>query len=409
MNIKHGQFSLRLSKIFSYLFFIGILSNMVFPSFLLGIKWHPALFFSALISILLLYNCLYKSDFRFSNWVIFPVFLAFLVFVSDFYGKIVLGFMGGNSALYNGIFLIITFLPYIAILSKMPVEVSFKVFIRTVNIFFILFLTISLLQALGPQSVSELLIKLYSHEPHTSVALAGLRYTLTGPDPNVGSTIAAFFIVFYFVFSVQQRKPKYFALFFVSLIPLFLAQGRTVMIGLAICLFGYFWLFSGLRLRYKVFVFIVIISLIFISVNFVPVDYLTGGLSELSRGENASVNVRFQKAFIVIDNFIHSPIIGQGAGLETYGRTENIDSEYLLLLQRHGLIGFVSVVGVILFLMLKAIGYIRFSLSSHILFILCGVAFFVMLTNIFIFNTDTFGIFVLMLYLFVVSKTSRLR
>jgi hypothetical protein len=382
---------------------------MVLPSFLLGINWHPALFFSAFISIFLLFECSYKGDFQCSSWVIFSVFLAFLVIASDFYGKVVLGVKGGNSALYNVIFLIITFLPYIAILSKMQVEVSFKVFIRTVNIFFILFLIISLLQALGPQSVSELLIKLYSHEPHTSVALSGSRYTLTGPDPNVGSTIAAFFIVFYFVFSVQRRKLKYFLLLFASLIPLFLAQGRTVMIGLAICFMLYFWFFSGLRLRYKFFIFIVVILIVLIGVSFVQVDYLIRGISELSKGESGSVNVRLQKALIVLDTFMDSPIIGQGANLEKYGRVTHIDSEYLLLLQRHGLIGFTFVVGVILILMSKAIFFIRSSLSSHMLFILCGVALFVMLTNVFIFNIDTFGIFVLMLYLFVTSKNSFLR
>lgn len=167
--------------------------------------------------------------------------------------------------------------------------------------------------------------------------------------------------------------------------------------------------FFRLKIALQIFIFIVVILIVLIGVSFVQVDYLIRGISELSKGESGSVNVRLQKALIVLDTFMDSPIIGQGANLEKYGRVTHIDSEYLLLLQRHGLIGFTFVVGVILILMSKAIFFIRSSLSSHMLFILCGVALFVMLTNVFIFNIDTFGIFVLMLYLFVTSKNSFLR
>jgi O-antigen ligase len=206
------------------------------------------------------------------------------------------------------------------------------------------------------------------------------------------------------VFSVQLRALKYFLPLFASFIPLFLAQGRTVMIGLAVCFFLYFWFISGLKFHHKIAMFFVILSLLLMGVNLVEVDYLVRGILELSIGENGSVNVRLQKAFFVFDNFMKSPIIGQGANLEQYGRVKNIDSEYLLLLQRHGLIGLIFVVGTILLLMLKATKRLRFSLSAHMLLLLGGVALFVMLTNVFVFNIDTYGLFVIMIYLCVISK-----
>lgn len=399
--------SAKYSSLFSYLFFLGLFGNLLLPGFLFGITWHFAIFPGFVILILWFIEGGRNRRYTVSKWVVFPLLMVFLVTVSDFYGKSFLGVKGGSSSLNVLLLLIFTFFPYFLVLSKLDYRISDKHFVRVLNLAFLVFMVVSVIQAWGPDSLSEALIRFYSKDPHTEKALIGFRYTLTAVDPNIGAAISSVFIVFYFVAIFKlNNKILYFTMFTISIAPLFFTQGRTVMIGLSICLFLYLLFFLKIKLLYKVLYFGIISCSIFVVASYIDLEYLFRGVADLSEGENNSLLVRVQNAKIVLDNFYESPILGYGANLEDYGSVRNFDSEYLLLLQRHGLLGLFLIVGFILVLGVQSVSKIFWHWGAHVAVLYCGIIVFFMTTNIYIFNFDTFGVVLLILYL-INSSSSR--
>ena len=381
------------SKVISYLAVMGMLANLVLPRVMLGIWFYPSYFISILLMCILVYKLLKnRGVLKISKSVYLLLFVILSVFLSYSYAVIVLGLNVDRGLLVWEILMFVTFVPYILYFKY--INLTEKEINKVVLLFFGVFVLVGISQIFGLEKA----VNLYAYEAHRESSLSGFRLNLTGTEPNVGSIIASFFLIFFFIRFVTKSEMIYLFLSLVALFFMLSTQGRTTIIGSSLALLLYYFYISKVRLYKKVLILVpVLISVVFLY-QYVDVSYLTTGLETLSEGHNNSVNVRLDNVKHAFDSWLRSPFLGWGSYLEAHGSISNIDSEVALILQRYGLFG-LSIIIYIIFHVLNSTKNHRKSTLGGFVFIMMISLCFNMLTNAVFYSKQVFSIVVFLIFI----------
>lgn len=336
------------------------------------------------------------------KYITLILLFLFSVIVSMIYGYLVIDvpFNGGDInefVRYSKILFFALLLGYIPIekLSSM----TFKIFYY--GSFYIIL--VGYLQYFDPFGIGKYLSLLYTSESqiHTAIEHSIRRITVTGSGPNDGAIIVAYFILFNFFSFLFTNRKKYLVLFLLLFTVLFFTQSRTVLIGTVFSLAFIFFTLKGYWTK-KIFLLIVISS--GIVVLFPLFSYVFIGIQLLFEGKNNSILVRLENTEHALELLKNSPFLGYGIAKSFL--VERMDSEYLSLISRFGLVGLMFGIFMILypFFLKKRIDRLRninLSIFYYSLIASSMVGLIVMLTNNFITGYQSFLPFILLMVLSV--------
>jgi len=332
---------------------------------------------------------------------IFPILLfLFSVIVSMLYGYLVMDVPFNNGDInefirYFKILLFALLLGYISVekLSNM----TFKIFYY--GSFYIIL--VGYLQYFDLFSIGKYLSVLYTSESqiYNAIEHSVRRITVTGSGPNDGAIIVAYFILFNFFSFLFTNRKKYLILFLLLFTVLFFTQSRTVLIG---TVFSLAFIFFTLKGYWKKKIFLLVVISLGIVVLFPLFSYVFIGIQLLFEGENNSILVRLENAEHALELVKNSPILGYGIA-KTF-LVERMDSEYLSLISRFGIVGLTFGIFMILWpLFLKRKIHRLKNIDLNIFYYtLIGssiVGIFVMVTNNFITGYQSFLPFILLMVL----------
>lgn len=382
------------NKFINYLFVFGLIISLVLPRLKLqGINIFPVYFLSMLIFIIWAYIFLDSGlKVKVSKKIYFPLAIILLMFTS-----FILPAVFFNTPIYLNYFLYdilsyLIFIPFFLFFNH--VSVTEEQIDKTIFFSFMIFFIVGTLQWLGYTAA----IKLYAFDSHIDAALSGKRLVLTGSDPNIGSIVAAFFIMYFLSSFLDKKSLFYFILILASVALMFKTQGRTTIIGSGSAIFIYLLFFAKIKKLYRILlVFLGSVVVIYFARLF-DLFYLFEGISNLQTGENNSVNVRLDNAAYAFNNFRASPIFGWGSALEQYGSVRNIDSEFFLILQRYGLLGVIIVLSIIYSLLKTGLRYRSKKLGVFV-FLMTSSLLFNILTNAVFFGSQTISIIMFLIFL----------
>lgn len=386
--------SMKKNVLLNYFFIFGMIVNLFVPVIpLQGIYFYPVYFFSLVVFILWFYkSSVSEEPFIISKKIYYPSIIIFFMSCSFFFP--ILNF---NTNIYLDYFvyelvLYLIMVPFFLMFNHLIIN---EKQINTVVLFsFGIFIIVGILQWIA----FEKAITLYAFEDHVEPALAGSRLVITGSDPNVGSIICSFFVLYFFSSFIIKKSFLYFLMMLFSIALLFKTQGRTTIIGTGFVVFAYLILFAKIKIIYRVFLILLIPLTVLYFSSFFDLFYLIEGLSDLGEGSNMSVNVRLENVYYAFDNFRLSPVFGWGSALEHQGPVRNIDSELFLILQRYGLFGFLVILSIIFRLLRIGFKYRGVKLGSFV-FLMTFSLMFNMLTNIVFFGAQTVSIIVFLIFL----------
>lgn len=238
----------------------------------------------------------------------------------------------------------------------------------------------------------------YTSESQIYVATEHIqrRISVTGSGPNDGAIQVSYFLLFNFFSYMFLKKKKYGILFFLLFPILFFASSRTVLIGAVVVLAFSFLVLKGVGLR-KFFICFAIIS--FVASLYARFSYVSIGVDLMMTGENNSLLVRLDNALEAYRLFLDSPVFGWG--FTKWKNEITMDSEYLSLISRFGVVGLIAG----LFLIIYPMQYKRtvdklhkseLNIFYYTAFSSCVIGLFVMFTNNFITGYQSFLPFVLL-------------
>lgn len=309
----------------------GLLSAIVLPPITFGgMGFYIVTFLSPLVFVIV-FSMLVKHPFmHYSS--LFVIFIGLVVILSAIYSW-AFGYSLKNSRDIIESIKYTQFIPYLFAIPFMESR-SLKLFHRSIMTASAIFLLIASTQILGFGGFFTN-IYLDSDSPHLEYILR--RITVTGSDPNVGGVISCFFCIYLFSIYAVRRKISYLALSILFLLVCFKTQSRTALIGLIFGLGVYYVLYFKSYFLVKVSFFVSSILIIILLIYCLDLSYIYVGFEYALRGENNSLNVRFENIGLAFDRFLESPVFGMGPAKTSFSTT--IDSEYALILQRYGLLG----------------------------------------------------------------------
>lgn len=293
----------------------------------------------------LLYN-LKDLELR-KNALIFIAFFSFFLFsvcLSTLYGKSFLGVPVGQ----RDIFEIITLSKYLfAFITIYSFDFSLDEFKKILNFILILICAsgiFGLIQFFGLLGIDDITAPLYLLE---RTHLVDQRLTATHKNPNSYSIYLVFghiiALSLYFVEKSKSKKVLLLISLVFILILLFFAGSRTMfasyifVTGVLILIFS---IQKGLSTK-QIAVILTSLSLVFIiSLSFISVEIasrLESGIDILS---DDSFGMRILIWYLNISIFLESPILGWGPAKDYF--TATVDNEYILILRRYGIFGFLS-------------------------------------------------------------------
>lgn len=382
------------NRFLHYLFVFGLVINLVVPRMnIQGINIYPIYPLSAFMLVLWSYLALDRQFNIRVNKSIYYVLLILTVMMFSFLLPIV--FFNTPFSIKYFIYEILTYLvvfPFFLMMNHFSIT---QVEIDKVVLFsFFIFVLVGALQWLGFTPS----ITLYSFDHHINAALAGWRLTLTGSDPNVGSLIAAFFIIYFFTKFIYSKSTFSLLYTFIALALLFKTQGRTTIIGVALVISASLLILVKIKLIYRIVILVFgALAVLYLAQHF-DLFYLINGLETLEQGENGSVNVRLDNAKYAYENFKDSPIFGWGSSLEQFGSVRHLDSEVFLILQRYGLFGVFVILYIISGILYTGFKYRHTRLGLFLLMMMSSLIFN-MLTNVVFFGAQSVSIILFLIYI----------
>lgn len=382
------------NKFLHYLFIFGLVINLVVPRMnIQGINIYPIYPVSAIMLVLWFYLALDRQFNIRVNKSIYYLLLILTAMMFSFFFPIV--FFHTEFSVKYFIYEILTYLvvfPFFLMINHF--NISQTEIDKVITFSFSIFVLVGVLQWLGFAPS----ITLYSFDHHINTALAGLRLTLTGSDPNVGSITAAFFITFFFTKFIYSKSTSSLFYTFIALALLFKTQGRTTIIGVAIVIALSLVFLVKIKLIYRILIIIFgALSVLYFAQQF-DLFYLIQGLETLEQGKNNSVNVRLDNARYAYENFKSSPIFGWGSSLEQFGSVRHLDSEVFLILQRYGLFGVLVILYIISSILYAGFKYRHTQLGLFLLMMM-GSLMFNMLTNLVFFGAQTVSVIFFLIYI----------
>jgi hypothetical protein len=347
MQKYHGVITLR--SVIEHLVILGLLSSLIFPPIpLLNIKVYLTTLIAPILLLLVIFYNMTMLKFIMHNSTIFLVAFGFMVFVSSLisYASLSVNFNIGDfieSIKY------IQFIPYLLALPFILDKSLFPKFRYYMIISMIVFFAVGLVQLFQIDQLVSLVGSLYSGTPHLEEMLSGGRLFITGSDPNVGGSIAVFFMFYIGIVFLENKNIFYLVLTLLMMFFLLMTQSRTALIGVAFALICYSLVVSKYNFILKLIILMIIFTAIYLIILQLNLKYITLGFQLAMSGENNSINDRIGFVNLAFKRFGESIIFGWGPAKSIHETT--IDSEYALILQRYGLFGIVIFASFMIYLL----------------------------------------------------------
>lgn len=382
----------QLSSFVEHIILIGLLGTIMLPQIHIGIGISLITPMSFILIRVLLLNYRYVSI---NKFVIIYSCILFVMFCAIVNSYLVLN-IEETYRDYMELFRYMQILPYLLVINLINYETfnkKLKIYMM-VSVLFILL--IIFLEVTNIANIAYYIGMVYAGSLHTADMLnATRRIIATGSDPNVGALILTFFILY---FATRDRldiaKKIVLILLFSSLL---LTQSRTLLIGLVTSYIIYILLISKYHLVVKAIFILGTLFSVILFINIFNLNYIILGFQMALEGENHSLNVRLMNAAMGYERFLTSPYLGWGPSKAIFSTI--IDSEYVLIMQRYGLVG----IGMYLILLgsIFHFSYKLLNISENAvwLFLFTIVGLFMMLTNNFFSGYQTNSMIFLLLIL----------
>lgn len=406
--LKTGQNSLY-SNLLVHLVFIGLLLNLIFPTFSIGIGVNIITPVSLLIFLLIMLN----KKVILNKYILIYFMFCFSIFISMNYGYLFLS-VDNTYRDYMELFRVAQYIPYLFAIKYL----DYFVFKKKLKIYGIIctyyLLFICFLQITNISDVASLLGSIYSNPNHTyAMVSASKRIIATTSNPNDGALVLSFFLYLNLIVLDLNRRHRFFVCFFLFLAILY-TQSRTIMVGFSFSFLVYFIFYLKVKYIIKLTVSVFLSVLLIIILYQINLDYVFVGFEMATKGENQSLNVRLVNIHQAYQRFSESIMFGFGPAKSIFKTT--VDSEYAMVLQRYGIFGLFSMLIYYYFVFSGS----RFNKNEHIFqrnikifsIIIILLSFFVMLTNNFFSGYQTGSIPVLVLILLSIKpnfSTTRFR
>ena len=323
------------NDILEHLVLLGLVGALCIPTVDVGMGINTI----TPVSLLLLFISIFrfaKYRLRFDGFIVLYIGILVSILISINYGYIALN-LDESYRDYMEFFRYFQFLPYLAIGALLDIDSFEKKFTRYILLASSIVIVVSFFQVTNFQNLGYFFGSLYADENHVAAMFTSSeRIVVTGGNPNEGATIASFFLVsIYFT-----RYSKIVKILFCSalLFIILTTQSRTGIIGIALSFTMYFLFISNANILIKSFLGFFFVCLLIMMVNFLQLDYVIIGLESAFYGNNPSVNVRFEYIDLAIERWRESWVFGQGPAKAVF--STKVDSEYGLILQRYGSLGF---------------------------------------------------------------------
>lgn len=379
MNTEHIKFrTIPKSKaIVEYFIIFGLFSSLILFDFNFnGIELYLTTPLSIFISFLIIVG--FCKRLRMHKSVFYLVGLTLMVLLCSIYswGK---GFSSPNIRDINESIKYAQFIPYLVAISFVNLNSFRRRSFIALDVSMLIVIFIGCIQVYS-LPLNEFFLKLYLGDDsvHFASALTGYRITLTGSNPNNGAVIVFLFASYSLAKVLIEKKNIYIISFFILVFLGFQTQSRTAIIAFAISFIIYYLLFFKLNVIYKIITFSFFLFVFYLLFLLVDLDYVILGLKMAASGDNNSVNVRLDSLLFAYELFASSPFFGVGPAKSEF--STNIDSEYILILQRYGILGFILFGSFIGYLFKKSINNIK-SVEGVTLFLSMIISIFVMATN----------------------------
>ena len=319
-----------------YFFILSLLSSIFLPFLDLG---GLGLYGTTILSFFLLPFLFYKTV-QVNKYFFLISALVGCVLISTLYSAAI-GFSSNTYRNYIEALKYAQFLPYIILARYLNFENYNQIFNRCLYIITCIYVLVFFVQYSNFLGLKDFLVNLYlgSSSAHAESVIMGWRLTITGSGPNEGGAIGVFLLLYHLI-NVMYKGNKFSLLFSVILVfAILTTQSRTAFIGMLVTILLIFALSNKIKLFKKIFIFSVI-SLLFVYLySKMDLEYIKGGLDAFSENENNSINIRLDRSEIALELFQISPFFGVGPAKNELSTV--IDSEYLLIIQRYGLLGVV--------------------------------------------------------------------
>jgi len=209
-----------------------------------------------------------------------------------------------------------------------------------------------------------------------------VRMMGTFVNPNTFGTFMTFGTLIATGMFLYETKTSRRALLLLTIVLLFttvvLTLSRTAFVAVAMGMLSLIPLYSYIR-GYNFFNFLVIFAallVLIIVILFVMRDSLARYKTLLTFMEDKSWQMRLAAWYINLKVFLHSPYLGWGIGFHQFSST--VDSEYILVLRRYGIIGFLAYLHFYILPFIHAFKSLKgYSLQSvfNVIFLSCIIAF----------------------------------
>lgn len=225
-----------------------------------------------------------------------------------------------------------------------PTENKFRKFLWAINILFLNSALIGLFQYYGILSLDSITAPLYSSARlwHVNTRMFG---TFVNPNTygtfiSIGITLAVSLLFFE---KKKSLKAGAFVIFLILFWTLVLTESRTALItlfaGLFVFVFVYnIWTKGDVIASIKsLTAFIIVFAALFAVMSSALIDRFSTILNIM---EDVSWQMRLFAWYINIKLFLQSWVFGYGPAFHQY--TPTVDSDYILILRRYGVVGFIS-------------------------------------------------------------------
>lgn len=362
-------------KLNPYFFILGLLSSIYLPFVKIG---DTNFYGNTILSVILLSLLLFKKIYI-DKYVVLIVLMMSCVLMSSLYSNAV-GITTYTYRNYIEMVKYAQFLPYL-IISK---YINFKNYYKKANLCLLVityfFILIFVIEYFNVFNLRKSLLEIYlgTNSAHFITALLGKRFTITGSDPNQGGAIALFLLFYQLVYFNFNRNMKSLILALILVFIVFSTQSRTVFIAMLVCGLITIIFSNNLKMINKILIVSIVGSIIYLLFNFLEIEYIKLGFQMFMEGDNHSVNVRVNNSETGLNLFLKSPIFGVGPAKNELSTV--IDSEYVLILQRYGIMG-VIVFSTFIMIMLYTGFKDRKTTFGLILFIYTLITLILMTTN----------------------------
>jgi hypothetical protein len=365
-----------------HLIILGLLGTAILPSINLGIGVSLITPISLLLIIMLPF--LANQIFLLNRFTIIYSAIVLSILCSIFYSYIFLD-TPETYRDFMEFFRYFQILPYLFFMSTIKDKTfsrKFKLYME-ISIIFVLF--ISFIEYSNIFGLSQLIGNFYASEGQVEAMLHGSeRLVVTGGNPNDGAIIASFFFL-YSVYGYLSKKTIYGIFKVLSLLAIvLLTQSRTAVFGLMFSFSFYTLFFLKLNILLKIISIAFTVLILALAITFAQLDYISIGIQQAIDGNNASANVRFDNMYLGYERFLLSPVFGWGPAKLIHDTI--IDSEYVLVIQRYGVIGisllFIYIGSILHFSKALIRNYGLRHNEIHILLLFTGLVVFAMFTNV---------------------------